>query len=165
MTIYIDQDTLLRVNIHAPYKGRSKLDTPEILEAVGVIEIAEPPAPNDFSEDTYYRTEQDASPYVVYTPKSAEQIAQVTLSKAKQQRAQAVAAIKVTTLAGNEFDGDEEAQGRMARAIVALPDDVTIVPWVMADNAVVPVTKPELREALQLSLTAMATEWIKPYES
>ena len=58
MTIYIDKDTLKRVNIYYTYKGFSKLDTPEIRARAGVIEIAEPAAPEDYTDETYYRTEQ-----------------------------------------------------------------------------------------------------------
>lgn len=36
----------------------------------------EPSPPDDYSEETHYRTEQDAAPYVVYTRKSDEQIAE-----------------------------------------------------------------------------------------
>ena len=79
--IYIDSDTKLRVNIYYTYKGFSRLDTPEIRAAAGVVEIAEPTPPEDYSDDLYYRTEQDAEPYVVYTRKSDEQIIQVMRSK------------------------------------------------------------------------------------
>lgn len=79
--MFIDQDTQKRVNIYAPYAGRSKLDTPEIRAEVGVIEIADPVPPEDFSDETYYRTEQDDAPYVIFTRKSAEQLRQVELSK------------------------------------------------------------------------------------
>jgi hypothetical protein len=84
--MYIDNDTKLRVNINAPYKGRSRLDTAEIRAEVGVVEIAEPTPPADYSDDLYYRTEQDAAPYVVYTRKSDEQIAAVRWTKIKQKR-------------------------------------------------------------------------------
>lgn len=82
MTLYIDQETLKRVNIYAPYKGRSKLTTPEIRAAVGVIEIADPTPPADYSDDTYYRTEQDDAPYVIFTRKSPEQLEQLADGKA-----------------------------------------------------------------------------------
>lgn len=49
-------------------------------------------------------------------PPTAEEIRE----QAKTERAAAVSAITVTTLAGNTFDGDEISQGRMARAISAL---------------------------------------------
>jgi len=82
--MFIDQETRLRVNIHAPYKGRSKLDTPEIRAAVGVIEIPDPVAPEDYSPDLYYMTEQDDAPYVIYTMKSPEQIQALMLAKYEQ---------------------------------------------------------------------------------
>jgi len=160
--IYIDKDTLLRVNIYAPYKGRSKLDTQEIRDAVGVVEITEPPTPAGYSEDTYYRTEQDMAPYVIYTKKSDEQLAQLAQVKAKQQRSNAVSAITVTTSAGNVFDGDEESQGRMARAVIAMDDGDTAV-WILADNAVTTVGRAELREALRLAGIAQTELWSAPY--
>ena len=81
MTIYIDKDTLKRVNIYYTYKGFSKLDTPEIRARAGVIEIAEPAAPEDYTDETYYRTEQDYSPYIIFTKKSPEQLEQLLDSK------------------------------------------------------------------------------------
>ena len=82
---YIDEDTRQRVNIHATFKGFSKLDTPEIRERAGVIEVADPTPPEDFSDDTYYVTHQNEAPYVVYTRKSDEQIAQAKNAKLQQQ--------------------------------------------------------------------------------
>lgn len=76
----------------------------------------------------------------------------------KDQRAAAVQAITVTTAAGNTFDGDEESQTRMARAIVALPDGAT-VPWVMADNSILQATASELREALALAGAEQSRLW------
>ena len=79
--MFIDQDTLKRVNINYAYKGFSKLDTAEIRARAGVIEIAEPAAPEDYSDETYYRTEQDYSPYIIFTKKSPEQLEQLLDSK------------------------------------------------------------------------------------
>lgn len=76
--MFIDQETLKRVNIHAPYKGRSKLNTPEIRAAVGVIEIPDPVRGNDEIE---YTQELDDAPYIIITPKSPEQL--LAQSKAK----------------------------------------------------------------------------------
>jgi hypothetical protein len=79
--MFIDNDTKKRVNINAPYKGFSRLETPEQLAAANVVEIAEPNPPADYDADTYYRTEQDDAPYVVYTRKNDEQIQQIMLGK------------------------------------------------------------------------------------
>jgi len=163
--MFIDQETRLRVNIHAPYKGRSKLDTPEIRAAVGVIEIPDPVAPEDYSPDTHYMTEQDDAPYVVYMMKSPAQIAELMVQKAKQQRREQVDAITVTTASGKEFDGNEDAQNRMARAVLGLPDG-EVIQWVLADNTVsTAVTKEELLEALRLAGVAQTALWAVPYTS
>jgi hypothetical protein len=84
MTIWIDDSTKLRVNINAPYKGYSRLETAEQRAAANVVEIAEPTPPGDYSDDIYYRTESQEAPYILYTRKSDEQIAKVVARKAKQ---------------------------------------------------------------------------------
>ena len=82
---------------------------------------------------------------------------------AKRARAAAVAAITVTTQAGNTFDGDEVSQGRMARAILALSTGLApSVRWVLADNTAIDATAPELTEALVLAGQAQATLWVLP---
>ena len=87
-----------------------------------------------------------------------------TREELKAQRDAAVAAIQVTTAAGNTFDGDETSQDRMTRAVVALgaaPADTT-VNWVLADNRVLYATKAELTEALMLAGAAQAAIWVIP---
>ena len=49
-------------------------------------EVADPAPPADFSDDTYYRTEQEDAPYVVYTKKSDEQIQAARWTKIKAKR-------------------------------------------------------------------------------
>ena len=156
-----------RINIYAPYTSAegvtyANLTDSTIRNQLGVVEISEPAQPEDYSEDLYYRTEQDEAPYVVYTRKSDEQIAAAALIKAKQERAQAVNEIIVTTQAGNAFDGHEDAQTRMARAITGMEDTDEIL-WVLADNTPVTVSKAELKEALRLASQAQTTMWVKPY--
>lgn len=81
----------------------------------------------------------------------------------KTSRAATVEAIKVTTTAGNEFDGDEISQGRMARAIIALGTTPGgTVNWVLADNSVINATAAELTEALALAGAAQAAIWVAP---
>jgi len=82
----------------------------------------------------------------------------------KRQRAEAVAAIKVTTSAGHMFDGDEISQGRMARAILGLQAQGSgaSVLWVLSDNTVVQVGEEELIEALTLSGLKQAELWVQP---
>lgn len=78
----------------------------------------------------------------------------------KAQRAAAVQAITVTTAAGNTFDGDETSQGRMARAILTLPDGQT-VRWVLHDNTEIDATSAELREALALAGAEQTRLWVE----
>lgn len=54
-------------------------------EKLGITEIPDPTPPEDFSDDFYYRNEQDTAPYVVFTRKSDEQINAV-LAKRYEQR-------------------------------------------------------------------------------
>jgi nucleotide-binding universal stress UspA family protein len=84
------------------------------------------------------------------------------LTQAKNLRAAEVAAIVVTTSSGKTFDGHEEAQNRMSRALTAMGDD-DVLPWVLADNTLAEVGRDELREALRQAGAAMAEIWVKPY--
>lgn len=98
--------------------------------------------------------------------KTAEMKAEATAKQAHEQwkrdRAAAVEAIQVTTTAGNTFDGDEESQGRMARAILGLESvPNATVTWVLADNSEIQVTPAELREALALAGAEQARLWVK----
>jgi len=82
---------------------------------------------------------------------------------AKAARSQAVEVIKVTTAAGNTFDGDEISQGRMARAIIALQATSTpTVTWVLADNSTIQASAAELTDALALAGAAQAALWVLP---
>jgi len=159
--MFIFKDTKKRANHLAPWtsnEGVTYYRIPlELLE-----EIPEPTPPEDYSEDYYYRTEQDDAPYVVYTKKSDEQINQIRLNRAKTDRARLVDEITVTTTSGNVFDGNELAQNRMARALLGMNETDTMS-WVLADNSIVAVTQAELKEALRLSGEAMAALWVKPY--
>lgn len=75
MNIWIDKETLKRVNIQCPYKGYSRLDTAEIRERAGLVEIQVQEDP-EYSDLTHYRDESDNAPYVLYRLKSQAQIVQ-----------------------------------------------------------------------------------------
>ena len=82
---------------------------------------------------------------------------------AKAERQLKVDAIKVTTAAGNTFDGDETSQTRMSRAILVLSTGAAAsVPWVLADNTVIQATAAELAEALALAGAEQARLWALP---
>lgn len=92
-------------------------------------------------------------------PPSAEQLR----ANAKAARTTAVAAITVTTSTGKTFDGDENSQTRMARAIIGLQAaSVPTIIWTLADNTIVAVTLAELTEALILSGQQQAALWPIP---
>ena len=92
---------------------------------------------------------------------SSEQI----LAEKKAQRQAIVDAITVTTSTGKVFDGNEEAQSRMSRAIqTAQIANIPSTTWVLANNVPTTVTLAELQEALVLSMQAMGAVWATPYE-
>jgi hypothetical protein len=83
-----------------------------------------------------------------------------TREEKKEQRAELVSAIKVITQSGKQFDGDETAQTRMARAIIGMQAaNVSTINWTLATNISTPVTLAELTEALILSGQEQAALW------
>ena len=89
--IYIDKVTGKRVNPDAPYKGFSRLQTPEELEAAGVIGIAEDAIPDEFvAHPDWYLVSEDweavQRPYTVFTRKDDAVIADIELTKATTNR-------------------------------------------------------------------------------
>lgn len=112
-------------------------------------------APDDVAPGWLYDGTTFTAPVV--PPKTPEQLRE----EAKAARAVAVANIKVTTAAGNTFDGDEVAQTRMARAVLVLSTGAALsVPWVLADNSVIQADIAELTEALALAGAAQAALWV-----
>lgn len=103
-----------------------------------------------------------------YTP--APTAAEIAAQQAERQRASFKASrsdkvqrIQVTTSAGHTFDGDETSQNRMARAVAGL-DDGESMPWVLADNSVIQVSRAELREAMRRAGEAQAAVWVEDNE-
>lgn len=85
------------------------------------------------------------------------------LAIAKRERAAKVAAITVE-VDGMVFDGDEQAQSRMARAITAAETaGLESTVWVLADNTVATVMKAQLQQALAKAMIAMSELWTYPY--
>lgn len=79
---------------------------------------------------------------------------------AKKLRDTAVAAIKVT-VNGKVFDGDEIAQGRIARAVAAAESAaISAYQWKLADNSVAAVSLDELKQALALAFQAQSALWV-----
>jgi len=100
---------------------------------------------------------------LVAVPQPAQPTPEQIREAAKAARAAAVGNIKVTTAAGNTFDGDETSQTRMSRAILVLSTGfAATVPWVLADNTVIQATAAELTEALALTGAEQARLWVLP---
>lgn len=57
---------------------------PVLREQFGIIEIPDPVPPIDFSDDVYYVTHQDESPFTVWTKKPQEQIDQAHNNRVQQ---------------------------------------------------------------------------------
>lgn len=89
--MFINKSSGLRVNINARYNdpitGVQGIDLTDAdnRERFGIMEIADPTPPADYSEETYFRTEQDSAPYVVFTKKPDEMIEKARQSKVNQE--------------------------------------------------------------------------------
>lgn len=97
-----------------------------------------------------------------------EVIPEQVLVQAKVERAKAVSKI-IVEVDGMKFNGDEEAQTRMGRTIVAavaLGVDINTYTqtWVLADNTVANPTIKQLAEALKLAGEEQTKLWTIPYE-
>jgi len=136
----------------------SNIRDPKVRELAGIVEVPDPIYPDP---ELYYWSEKEDGSLDI-TPKSEEQLAQVRMSKAKQQRSIDIQNIIVTTASGKCFNGDEVAQGRMSRAITVM-DSTDSMPWVLSNNSIEVITRTELMEALKLAGVAMAEIWVKPY--
>ena len=147
--------------------------TPEVIEALSIDILLEGPQASPTRYQIAYRDGAQQIGGMWYTKYSvadmdADAIAATDAAEAirvreaaKAQRTLDVSAIKVTTAAGNTFDGDEVSQGRMARAIIALSTGLApSVNWVLADNTVIQATPQELTEALVLAGQAQAAIWV-----
>lgn len=119
-------------------------------------------------QDTEWVQIQDRpEPYDDFIFDGEEWIAKPPIVKSlwelKQDRHKEVESIIVTTQSGRSFDGNEEAQNRMARAIAALnPTEESL--WVLANNIPTMVSREELQEALRLASAAQTAIWVAPYQ-
>ena len=74
-----------RFNIYAPATINGveyhNFTDAHLRSILNITEIPEITAPADYTEQSYYRTEQDYAPYVIYTKKSAAQIKELQNNK------------------------------------------------------------------------------------
>lgn len=118
-----------------------------------------------------YEVEQDwrGNYYIKgYAPKQTdEELVQINLSKAKNERSNAVSKITVE-IDGMVFDGDEISQERMSRTVVAAaatgePGDATTT-WVLHDNTIAQPTISQLARALRAAGEEQTKLWTVPYK-
>lgn len=145
--------------------------TLDILSEFGADPVLEAPAPSVTETQVAYRdgVTQDARGNWVYAwavrELTSEEIEarKPTREQLKQTRADAVARIQVTTSTGKTFDGDEDSQTRMARAIlIGQATGKTSALWTLADNSDQVVTLAEITEALALAGQRQAELWPLP---
>lgn len=87
---------------------------------------------------------------------TAEELEAAAVSNAKTAKQAALDSIVVTTSLGNTFDGHETARNNMVSAILSAETaGQNSTPWKLADNTVVVVGLPELKEALMLAIQAV----------
>lgn len=116
----------------------------------------------DLSEEERAQVNSAQVAQTKLTPPDADTM----LALRKAERAAAVAAIVVTTTSGKTFDGDEDSQARMSRALlVAQITGQTETTWVLANNVPTLINLDELHEALALSMQAQSAVWSAPYEN
>jgi hypothetical protein len=107
-------------------------------------------------------TEEQAAIETEWAANDAEKTvndANQALADEKQARDDEVADLKVTTVAGNEFDANETSQERMTRAVLVL-DDLEETDWKLSDNTWIKASKEELKEALRLAGEAQTAIWL-----
>lgn len=165
--MYVISDTGVAVTLYELAQERNcsipQQPSQSVLSALGIealVEVAAPtsmhsPGPNAKVGGKWTQT---------WVSPTQDQVDESERAEFKQQRTVAVRKIKVTTAAGNVFDGDEASQGRMARAILgmdAAPAGSTVT-WVLADNSVIQAGQDEMREALMLAGLAQAAIWVQP---
>lgn len=94
----------------------------------------------------------------VFDFRTPEQIFQAEYNAWKTGRSIAVDNI-VVTYNGVDYQGDEVSQGRLSRAILALPDDTTTLSWVALDNTEHALTRVDMKMMLLDAGMQQAAIW------
>lgn len=82
------------------------------------------------------------------------------ITSLNNERTKEVQAITVTIADGTVLDGDEMAQGRLARAVSSLTAEETTT-WIDVDGLPHTLTQVQLKEALKLAGEAQTAIWVK----
>lgn len=153
--MFIDNDTKLRVDIQRPYKDFSRLDTPEIRAMANVVEIPDPTPPEDFSEDTYFRTEQNDAPYVIFTKRPAEQIAATRWNKIKNLR-DTLTDNGGCLVSGKWYHSDPKSKVQQL-ALTMAGAAVPAIPWKTMDGSFVTLTATLVGQLFQAQMVREQT--------
>jgi hypothetical protein len=102
-------------------------------------EIADPIPPADYSDETYYRTEQDDAPYVVFTRKSDEQLAEVRWNKLKAIRDD-LTENGGCFVQGKWFHTDVKSKQQQMALAMAAQHTALSVPWKTMDGTFIEMT-------------------------
>src|SRR5574343_130272 len=119
-----------RINIYAPFTTSDGIQYSNLLsedtrKALGVKEIQDPVAPEDYTEETYYRTEQDEAPYVIYTKKSEEQHQKIQQNKINQA-------------ALDYLNSTDWYVARFTETAVAIPEEIKVKRQAARDSIIRP---------------------------
>lgn len=106
----------------------------------------------------YYEYCQTAAPSHLKESQYLDILNEAKLQSWKESRGDKVANITVT-YQDVVYQGDETSQTRMSRAIVSLPDDTTILPWVSLDNSTHLLTSSDLQAILGLAGLEQSRIW------
>ena len=84
----------------------ANLSDPALRASLGVTEIPDPTHPEDYSDDTYFKTEQGDAPYVIYTKRPQEQIDQSENNRLIQKmdalESKSMRAVREAVLSGDQ---------------------------------------------------------------
>jgi len=112
-----------------------------------------------------YQLDENNEFYPHYLKDGTPDLAKINAIKLKQSittwkkdRQQKVDNIEVT-YNNIVYQGDETSQSRMTKAITALPDDTTTIPWTAKDNSTQSLTRADLKAILLDAGTQQSKIW------
>jgi len=114
------------------------------LNELGYQEITVSEKPVDYSEDTYYRTEQELAPYVVYERKSDEQIAATRWQKLKQIRDE-LTEFGGCFVAGKWFHSNVKSK-QQQMALLMVGASLPAIQWKTMDGSFIAITPQIVQE-------------------
>lgn len=113
---------------------------------------------DDVTKDLYHEVKA-AGDYALPSQEAIDAaLAEEAYQAFKAERTQKVRNI-VVSVDGMEFNGDEDSQNRMARAVAAADSIEETINWRLANNTAALVTAAQLKQALKRAGEAQTTIW------